>query len=146
MYRDLSSGHSTRLKGQSYPIKLCPDPSIAFVGGFPLSLGISHRLGIRGKPLSICHSCYNHNRRRWERDELTRCMSESQRIHILESSVDFVPLLCLPMATDGVAESIPSLIQFSSDANTSNPTPVPTQVPSPKSDFKCAARRLGERL
>ena len=50
---EVSTGHSTRLKGQSYPIKLCSDPSVAFVGSFPLSLRFSHSLGTVGKPLRM---------------------------------------------------------------------------------------------
>ena len=48
------------------------------------------------------------------------------------------------METDNIhecAEPIPSLVQLFSDISNTNPTPVPTQVLSPKSDFKRAARR-----
>ena len=68
---------------------------------------------------------------RWETDESTRCMSESQRVHILDICFDLIPLLCLPMATYSThrgAASTPSFVQHPSDVSTCNPTQAIPQI------------------
>ena len=162
---EVSTGHSTRLKGQSYPIKLCSDPSVAFVGGFPLSLRFSHSLGIVGEPLSVCSSCYHRNRAQWRNDVSTRCMSEAQRVHILATCVDFLPLLGSPrvasqdqpwlsalhiaaastistsMSTTANAAAVVTASADTTDT-TSTSTLLPDTPLSPKSDVRRALLRL----
>ena len=90
---DVSDGHKRRITGQTYNLSLYPGTNIKFLGGYPLSLLFSSSLGIQGKPLSMCSGCYARNKRNWEKNSEGRCMPEPDRVHMINTSYEFIPLI-----------------------------------------------------